>query len=107
MCSEVIPYFPDDPIKALPDLLEKIKTARAAKALKLSDPEEEKDLSKVKGERWMEKERLKERAGLSTMKKQNQFLSMISSLDPNSSKFKADPRIPALHKELADAKILP
>ena len=75
--------------------------------MKLSDPEEEKDLSKVKGERWMEKERLKERAGLSTMKDRNQTLGMISSFDQNLSIFKADPRIPALHKELADAKILP
>jgi hypothetical protein len=52
--------------------------------LKLSDAEEETDLSKVKGERWMEKERLKGSSGISDMKEKNQFLSMISSLDPNS-----------------------
>jgi hypothetical protein len=36
--------FPDDPIKALPNLLEMINLARAANALKAEvDPEESKD----------------------------------------------------------------
>jgi len=43
ICSGAIPSFPDDPIKALPDLLLKIKNARAACALKPAEiPEESK-----------------------------------------------------------------
>jgi hypothetical protein len=34
ICSGAIISFPDDPIKALPSLMEKIQIARAASALK-------------------------------------------------------------------------
>jgi len=41
ICSGAIPSFPDDLIKALPDLLQKIKNARAACALKPAEISEE------------------------------------------------------------------
>ena len=41
------------------------------------------------------------------MKAINQRFDFYSLFDPAKNLYKVDPRIPELHKELADAKILP
>lgn len=38
ICKGAIPFFSKDPIKALPDLLEKISLAKNARALKTEKP---------------------------------------------------------------------